>query len=121
MRRLEPLRSKSGITVGTIEVFGVAIDAETRCAHYQSELDVIAIKVPCCHQYYSCYECHQELADHPPQRWDADQKSEKGVICGKCGTGLTIGEYKSCDSQCPDCGARFNPGCKTHWHLYFSE
>ena len=28
--------------------------------------------------------------------------------------------YLACDSQCPACRARFNPGCHKHRHLYFA-
>ena len=40
------------------------MDAETRCVHYRSALDIIAIKMACCGVYYACKDCHAALADH---------------------------------------------------------
>ncbi|MFW5934483.1 MAG: CHY zinc finger protein [Halolamina sp.] len=50
-------------------VRGVDVGPETRCRHYDSELDVIAIRFPCCGTFYPCYECHLAAADHEPERW----------------------------------------------------
>jgi len=36
-------------------VRGVDVGPETRCRHYDSELDVIAIRFPCCETFYPCY------------------------------------------------------------------
>ena len=44
------------MSIHGIPVCGVAIDAQTRCAHYHSELDRIAIKFKCCQAYYACYQ-----------------------------------------------------------------
>ena len=41
-------------------VAGNVIDSETRCAHYHTELDIIAIKFYCCDTYFPCYQCHEE-------------------------------------------------------------
>ncbi|GIQ68268.1 hypothetical protein XYCOK13_10920 [Xylanibacillus composti] len=38
----------------SIRVIG-AIDEQTRCRHYHSELDRIAIRFKCCDQFYGCY------------------------------------------------------------------
>lgn len=102
-------------------VRGVDLDPETRCAHYGSPRDVIAIRFPCCGEYFACYECHAALADHDAERWPADARDERAVLCGVCGTELTIEEYLDSDHTCPDCGAAFNPGCATHYHLYFES
>ena len=53
----------------TITIKGKLVDDQTRCVHYQSELDIIAIKFKCCDTYYPCYSCHQEDADHLAQIW----------------------------------------------------
>lgn len=103
------------------KIYGVEVDAETRCLHYHSPVDVIALKFGCCERYYPCYECHLEVADHPPQPWPRARFDEPAVLCGVCGQELTVHEYQACDSQCPACGARFNPGCKLHAHLYFES
>lgn len=101
-------------------VLGVGVRPDTRCAHYHSELDVIAIRVRCCGEYYACIECHDALAGHPALRWTREEFGSAGILCGACGTELTISEYLSCEDECPACGARFNPRCSLHHHLYFA-
>lgn len=100
-------------------VYGIGLDPETRCAHYHSERDIIAIKFKCCGTYYSCYQCHQEMADHPAVPWPHNEFDEKAILCGACGSELTINEYLASKNQCPHCGAAFNPGCSHHYCLYF--
>lgn len=100
------------------DVRGVDVDEETRCAHYGTERDVVAIKFPCCDTYYPCYRCHEELSDHRTERWSIDRRDESAVLCGGCGTELAIQEYVGVDA-CPDCLARFNPACADHYNLYF--
>ena len=94
-------------------------DNETRCDHYHSEQDIIAIKFYCCDTYYPCISCHLETAKHPPQVWPVNKFNEKAILCGKCKTELTINEYLSTEGSCPFCHAVFNDGCKLHHHLYF--
>lgn len=101
------------------KVYGVNVDSETRCKHYHTEVDIIALKFGCCERYYPCYECHLETADHPPKTWPESRFDQPAVLCGACGHELTVHEYLACDSQCPSCKASFNPGCKLHYHLYF--
>jgi hypothetical protein len=36
----------------TPEVFGKTVDEHTRCVHYATELDIIAIRFACCDRYY---------------------------------------------------------------------
>ena len=101
-------------------VRGLDLDPQTRCAHWHSGLDVIAIKIRCCGTYYACHDCHQALAGHPSQVWAAEEFDELAVLCGACGTELSVRAYLGCDSRCPHCGAAFNPGCHKHRHLYFA-
>lgn len=101
-------------------VHGVNLDGETRCAHYHSAVDIVAIRLRCCNEYYACKECHDALADHPLAQWPRDAFDSRAVMCGACGTELTINAYLSCESRCPSCGARFNPACSRHYHYYFS-
>jgi uncharacterized CHY-type Zn-finger protein len=101
------------------EVRGVALDPQTRCAHYRSPLDVIALKMRCCGAYYACRECHDELAGHAAQVWPKAEWGEPAVLCGVCGLELTAAGYMACDNRCPGCGGGFNPGCRNHYHLYF--
>lgn len=99
---------------------GLDVDEQTRCRHWHSPVDVIAIKFACCEQYYACYDCHSELAGHPPQRWPKSSFAhEKVILCGVCKYEMTIKEYQESDSTCPKCAATFNPRCALHWPLYF--
>ena len=102
-----------------IEVKGKIFDNETRCEHYRSPLDVIAIKFKCCREYYPCYECHKETANHKAQVWKKQDQDTKAILCGVCKNELTIQEYLYSNSHCPYCNAAFNPKCTTHHHLYF--
>jgi len=98
---------------------GKIIDKETRCVHYQSATDVIAIKFKCCNQYFPCYSCHEESTDHVAATWNPDEFDVKAVLCGVCKTELTINQYLNCNYNCPACNAQFNPYCQKHYHLYF--
>src|SRR5262245_41652795 len=100
---------------------GKPIDYQTRCVHYHTELDVIAIKFKCCGEYYPCIDCHEETAGHPAQPWRKAEFSTKAVLCGRCKTELSIAEYLSSGHQCPNCGGGFNPHCSLHYHLYFEQ
>ena len=101
-------------------VLGVALDAQTRCAHWHSPLDVIAIKAGCCGTYYACKDCHEALADHPLAPWPRARRDEPAVLCGVCRHELSVDAYMACGSTCPRCGAGFNPGCRNHWPFYFA-
>ena len=102
------------------DVLGVDLDEQTRCAHYHSGLDVIAIKMACCSNYYACRECHDALADHQATVWATSERDQRAVLCGVCGGELTIQRYLDSGDRCPACGAGFNPGCRLHHHLYFA-
>ncbi len=101
------------------EVRGIDVDGETRCAHYHSALDVIAIKMACCGTYYACKECHDAVAGHAAKVWPRAEWDSHAILCGVCGGELTISEYMASGSACPRCGAGFNPGCRKHYHFYF--
>ena len=107
--------------INTIAVRGQLVDDNTRCSHYHSTLDIIAIKFKCCHEYYACYYCHEALASHAPVVWQKTEFNEKAILCGTCYNEMTISEYKNANYQCPDCGALFNPKCVNHNHLYFEQ
>ncbi len=104
-----------------INVYGVAVDTHTGCEHYRSKLDIIAIMFKCCRHYYSCYQCHEALADHPAEIWQSFEFDNKAILCGNCGDILTIHKYLHSNEKCTNCKAAFNPGCKTHHHLYFAS
>ncbi|MGN8026832.1 CHY zinc finger protein [Microbacterium sp. 22242] len=100
-------------------VRGRVVDEQTRCVHYRTELDIVAIRFACCGEYYPCHLCHEETAGHAAQRWPGDARATKAVLCGACGAELSIAEYVATTS-CPCCSAAFNPGCALHEHLYFA-
>ncbi|MFD1641672.1 CHY zinc finger protein [Halohasta litorea] len=101
-------------------VVGVAVDDETRCAHYRSDRDIVAIRFPCCETYYPCFRCHEPCADHDAKRWPRGRFDEPAVCCGVCGIELSVRAYLDCDHQCPNCEAMFNPGCRNHADRYFA-
>ncbi|MDO9374081.1 MAG: CHY zinc finger protein [Ferruginibacter sp.] len=104
-----------------IEVKGISVDPETRCAHYHSPVDIIAIRFRCCNEYYACYYCHEECAGHAAQPWPASAYGTAAILCGKCRKETSITDYLQGKYTCPHCQAAFNPKCKNHNHLYFSE
>lgn len=104
--------------VGGTRVRGVSVDSETRCAHYDSERDVVAMKFACCETYWPCFRCHEEVAGHEVERFSVDGE-EAVVLCGVCGSELTAREFVEGEHSCPECGAEFNPGCANHYELYF--
>jgi uncharacterized CHY-type Zn-finger protein len=101
------------------KVHGVELDGETRCAHWHSPRDVIAIKMKCCGEYYGCKDCHDALAGHATKVWPRAEWNDKAVLCGVCGSELSIRAYLDCNNICPTCSAAFNPGCRNHYHFYF--
>jgi uncharacterized CHY-type Zn-finger protein len=103
------------------EVRGINLDSQTRCVHYRSALDIIAIKMKCCGVYYACKECHAALSDHPVEVWPQAEWSQPAVLCGACGSELRIAQYMASGYKCPDCGVAFNPGCRSHYHFYFAN
>jgi uncharacterized CHY-type Zn-finger protein len=101
-------------------VYGIDLDAQTRCAHYGTELDIVAIKMKCCGLYYACKDCHKALADHPIEIWPREEWSQSAVLCGACGSELSVAQYMASGDRCPQCGAAFNPGCRKHYQFYFA-
>jgi uncharacterized CHY-type Zn-finger protein len=100
-------------------VRGVDVQPNMACKHWHSLLDIIAIKMKCCGEYYACKDCHDELADHAITVWQRDEWNTRAILCGACGTELTINEYRNSGNECPSCGAGFNPGCHEHHKFYF--
>src|SRR5215468_5674101 len=106
---------------GRTVVKGNRVDAQTRCAHYHSALDIVAIQMKCCGEFYACKDCHEELAGHSIEVWPRSEWSKRAVLCGACRELLTIHEYLGWGNRCPACGAAFNPKCKNHFHFYFGS
>jgi uncharacterized CHY-type Zn-finger protein len=102
-------------------VLGIDLDEQTRCRHYHSPQDIIAIKMKCCGEYYACKECHAALAAHETKVWPRNEWLQLAVLCGSCRNELTITQYIHCSSNCPICDAEFNPGCRNHYHFYFEQ
>jgi uncharacterized CHY-type Zn-finger protein len=100
-------------------VHGVELDAATRCAHYHAAADVLAIRMACCGAYYACHACHDALAGHAAMPWPSHRHGEIALRCGACTVEFTIRTYLANHEFCPGCGTAFNPGCRTHHHLYF--
>lgn len=126
----------NSVQVNGVTVHGIGIDSETRCAHYHTENDVLAILFPCCNRFFSCRTCHDQLTgstdhqesdgavspefvSHEPQTWSAESAGVEALLCGVCGTQFKIERYLAGGEACPNCQHPFNPGCKLHRHLYF--
>ena len=115
-----------------VVVYGQAIDEQTRCVHWHSPRDVVAIKMHCCQRFYPCHSCHQQQTDAPPHPntvWPRDEWQQQAVMCGVCKSQFSVIEYVSVygsDSECasspscPRCKAGWNAGCGKHLHLYFA-
>jgi len=69
-------------------VYGRTVDHQTRCVHYATVRDIVALKFGCCERYYPCVQCHDETADHPRQPWPSHRDHEPAVLCGLCKTEL---------------------------------
>lgn len=101
------------------DVLGLDVDDASRCAHYHSPRDVVAIRMNCCGEWVACIRCHEACTDHAPEVWPRDAFDERAVRCGACGHEMTIQDYVDGPPACPSCDHAFNPGCKNHYPLYF--
>ncbi|WP_288782181.1 CHY zinc finger protein [uncultured Kocuria sp.] len=99
-------------------VYGPVIDDQTRCVHYRTSKDIVALKFVCCGRYFPCYRCHEEVSDHPARQWSLHQRDEPAILCGVCKCELTIASYMA-SSRCPNCRSEFNERCALHYDLYF--
>ncbi|EGW30027.1 uncharacterized protein SPAPADRAFT_144251 [Spathaspora passalidarum NRRL Y-27907] len=99
---------------------GQLVDKHSRCIHYHTTIDIIALKYKCCQTYYPCFQCHQELTNHKVEKYNlTDLESIKVVLCGECYNELLFDEYKNNQMKCVYCHHEFNPGCSLHYDLYF--
>ena len=121
LRRVDRPTTPSPETDGRFDVplRGVAVDDETRCAHYDGPSDRVALRFGCCEVFYPCHRCHDEVAGHPAEVWPRSRSGEPAALCGACRTTMTADAYLGSGSACPTCGAAFNPGCAAHRDLYF--
>lgn len=101
-------------------VLGIGVDGESRCAHWRSSVDVVAMRFKCCGAFYGCAGCHVAVAGHAPERWDVRRDRDEIVaMCGVCGTQYPLKGYLANGDACSTCGADWNPGCRKHRELYF--
>ncbi|MFY9178835.1 MAG: CHY zinc finger protein [Venatoribacter sp.] len=100
-------------------VQGQVIDDQTRCSHYHSAKDIIAMQFYCCGHWYPCYQCHNASTNHSIVPWPKKLFSQRAVLCGNCKTTLSISEYLA-SNHCPHCQAQFNEGCSKHHAIYFA-
>ncbi|WP_327019695.1 CHY zinc finger protein [Arthrobacter sp. Soil782] len=100
------------------KVLGHAVDDQTRCVHYRTDLDIVAIRFRCCGEFYPCHLCHAETADHAAEVWPPGEYGTDAILCGVCRCTMSIRDYLEADG-CSSCSAPFNPGCRLHKHLYF--
>ncbi|KEO75587.1 chromophore lyase [Anditalea andensis] len=105
--------------MGGVNVYGQSVDDQTRCVHWHSDLDIIAIKFKCCNRYYPCFSCHEEETDHEHQVWPRSEFDQNAILCGVCRKELSIEDYMASGNICPHCTSHFNPGCSNHYYLYF--
>lgn len=98
-----------------IKIHGIDLDEQGRCTHWHSPFDIVALRCSVCGKYYACYECHDELEDHPFGQFN--QNKEDGVMCGACGHTMTYQEHISL-GHCPKCNSEFNPRCINHKDKY---
>ncbi|RRQ29248.1 hypothetical protein DK926_05035 [Rhodococcus sp. Eu-32] len=101
-----------------VTVHGPTVDDQTRCIHYATALDIVAMEFHCCGKFYPCYLCHDGTEDHARTVWPADTFDSPAVLCGACRTRISIESYLNV-TECPHCSSAFNPGCRLHSHLYF--
>lgn len=101
-----------------MQIHGQTVDAQSRCVHYRSAVDVVAIKFFCCGRFYPCHQCHSAGETHAARLWPADRWAEHAILCGVCRGTLSIADYRAA-TACPSCGSAFNDGCRAHAHLYF--
>ncbi|GMM35233.1 Hot13 protein [Saccharomycopsis crataegensis] len=110
--------SFSCIELSSHTVCGLLVDRQTRCVHYHSPLDIVALKFKCCKTFYPCHQCHP--LSHMVRRYNnKDLEHETVVLCGQCHRGLKFNEYANGEYRCKYCDCDFNPKCEGHHKLYF--
>jgi uncharacterized CHY-type Zn-finger protein len=99
---------------------GASVDDETRCAHYDTPRDIVALRFACCDCYYPCAHCHDAVTDHAVERVQPRDFDDSAVLCGDCFKTMSVRTYLDCGDRCPNCGTEFNPGCCAHRDRYFA-
>lgn len=101
--------SKLTYKIYGINIFGKLVDWQNRCVQWHSKLDGIAIKFKYYETYYPCFSCHEDTTGHEPKVWPRAKFGAKVILCGVCGTGLTINEYLRSNITSPNCRTILNP------------
>ena len=99
-----------------MKVYGFTVDDESRCIHYHSDKDIVALQCAQCLRFYPCYQCHDQWEDH--QFSAQTDRTFHAVLCGHCQTTLSIETYLQV-KKCPHCEHDFNPNCAKHYAIYF--
>lgn len=84
-----------------VEAQGFLVDKQTRCIHYHSKLDIIALQCYDCKKYYACYWCHDSLENHIFEPYPLSLIQDKPILCGVCLKLLTYKQYKESLSVAP--------------------
>ncbi|KRL43329.1 CHY zinc finger protein [Lacticaseibacillus manihotivorans] len=96
------------------KIYGQQLDVASRCRHYHSDLDVVALWCGQCQKFWACYEFHDAMGDH---EFVPLPKAQALVLCGACRCMMTYSQYQS--GACPNCWYPFNPRCELHTDHYF--
>lgn len=104
------------------KILGVDVDPQSRCAHWHSAVDVVAMRFKCCRKFLGCRTCHDTVDGHSAELWDPMADPDEVVaLCGVCHSEFTLTDYLPTRDVCPKCRAAWNPGCVGHRHLYFKD
>ncbi|KAH9935166.1 uncharacterized protein BXZ73DRAFT_89525 [Epithele typhae] len=70
----------------------------------------VAIRAPCCKQWFDCAECHAETQDHRLAK-----VNEMAFLCKKCKKAFrkNMEEYDESDEYCPHCDNHYVIEAKT--------
>ncbi|MGX7031660.1 CHY zinc finger protein [Vagococcus zengguangii] len=98
-----------------MKIKGINLDKKGRCLHYHQTHDIVALKCNDCQQYYACYQCHDELEEHPFS--PVSKNDESPILCGNCQQTLNYPQYQI--GHCPLCQHPFNTNCQLHANIYF--
>ncbi|MEM6803015.1 MAG: hypothetical protein AAF696_16540 [Bacteroidota bacterium] len=108
------------IYIGKSKVWGINPDAQSRCKHWHSEVDIVALRMPGDDHFYPCHECYEAIHGEAPPPWPKESfESAQAILCGNCAHLMTVKTYWASNNQCPNCSHAFNPGCAKHYHHYF--
>ena len=73
-------------------IYGINLDSKGRCKHYHTKQDIVALKCGKCQDYFACYQCHNQLRNHPFE--SVSVKAASPILCGNCRHFLTYAKYK---------------------------